>query len=95
MEGSAQTDLELARKARHVLELYLDRAVRMVRSAPPGAVAPMIRTVHDVLRLAEGKSTSNVAVQLSGPERRQRIAELIARNPELAVLAVEEVDPAG
>ena len=78
MEESAQS-AALAARAREVLAAYVERAARMVRSAPPGSIAPMIRTLHDLARLEEGKSTSNVAVSLSPAQRRARIVELAAQ----------------
>lgn len=72
MEASSQR----AARAYEVLMLYVERAARMVHSAPPGAVAPTMRTLLEVARLEAGRSTSNVAVVLSPAERRARILEL-------------------
>lgn len=74
-EGSAQR----AARAYEVLGLYVERAARMVHTAPPGAIAPVMRTLLEVARLEGGQSTSNVAVVLSPQERRARILELSAR----------------
>lgn len=84
-EGSAQR----AARAYEVLGLYVERAARMVHSAPPGAIAPVMRTLLEVARLEGGQSTSNVAVVLTPQERRARILELSAR------LGAELVDDIG
>ena len=80
MEGSARR----AERAYEVLDAYVERAARMVRSAPPGAIAPTMRVLLEVARLEGGRSTSNVAVVLTPEERRSRILALAALVDEVS-----------
>ena len=71
-------------RAYEVLDLYVDRAERMVRSAPPSVVAPVMRLLLDIARLEGGQSTANVAhAGLTPADRRARILKLAAAAGEL------------
>ena len=71
-------------RAYEVLDEYVERASRMVRSAPPSVVAPVMRLLLDIARLEGGQSTANVAhAGLPPAERRARILKLAAEAGEL------------